>query len=113
MEIQDNQNKPMNTSGCQYSISSGDNWQCQNQTSYNCTHCPSSFCSKHGIKHQQDLKAEIHRLLAETEVSYDDLTKKRFCFTRNFLRWIYFMEAGGSFVLTNKLYIRLLHCLTL
>lgn len=112
MGTQDNQSIAINTNRCEYFISSANNMQCQNPTSYNYSHCPSSFSLKHGLQHQQDLQAAMHRLLAEAEVSYDDLIKRRFCFTRKFLRSMHFMKAGGSFVLINKLYIRLLHCLS-
>jgi hypothetical protein len=98
MEMQDNQNNSMNTNRCEYSISSADSWQCQYPASYDCPHCPSSFCLKHGLQHQQDLQAAIRRILAEAEVSYNDLTKRRFCFSREILRSMYFMRAGGSFV---------------
>jgi len=72
METQDNQSIAINTNRCEYFISSANNIQCQNSTSYNCSHCLSSFCLKHGLQHQQDLQAAIHRLLTEAEVSYDD-----------------------------------------
>ncbi len=98
----------MNTNRCEYLSSTADSWQCQNSARYKCSHCPSSFCLKHGSKHQKDLREEISRLLVEAKVSHEHVTRERFYFipkSLKLIKLIYFMKTGRSFVIRNELYI--------
>jgi transposase-like protein len=64
------QNIGMDINRCTYSISSKSACQCQDVANYKCSHCSFSFCLQHGLQHQQELKQEIHYLLAEAQVRF-------------------------------------------
>ena len=65
----ENQNKEMNVKRCAYGLTMSDNYQCRNPARYQCSHCPLSFCLKHGSQHQQNVKDELNHLLNEAKVS--------------------------------------------
>ncbi len=69
-QTQENHKKVMNLNRCGYKNPSTGDCPCRNGASYNCTHCPSSFCLTHGIEHQRQLKEEIKHLLCEAQVCH-------------------------------------------
>ncbi len=63
------QHSSLNTTSCQYLHPFANVHQCQELSTYTCSHCSSWFCLQHGVQHQQDLKEKIRHLLTETKVS--------------------------------------------
>ncbi|CAF1018177.1 unnamed protein product [Adineta steineri] len=63
----DNEHSEMNMKKCQYQIPTNDDQKCHMPSTYQCSHCSSVFCLKHGAKHQEDVKEEINYLLDETQ----------------------------------------------
>ncbi|CAF4532901.1 unnamed protein product, partial [Rotaria sp. Silwood2] len=59
----ENQNKETNMKICAYRFPMADASQCRTTARYQCSHCPSSFCLKHGSQHQQDVKEDLNHLL--------------------------------------------------
>ncbi|CAF1038299.1 unnamed protein product [Adineta steineri] len=66
----DKEHSEMIMKKCQYQIAMNDDQKCHMPSTYQCSHCSSVFCLKHGAKHQEDLKEEINYLLDETQASY-------------------------------------------
>jgi hypothetical protein len=77
MQANDEENIVMHMNRCEYSISSENDCQCRNAANYKCAHCPFSFCLQHGLQHQQNLKEEIHSLLAKAEVHCCHMMEKK------------------------------------
>lgn len=63
-----NQNNIFKASICHYKHPSSSVSHCQNQGTYQCSHCEIWFCLQHGLKHQEDLKEEIRILLTKAQV---------------------------------------------
>ncbi|CAM4805309.1 unnamed protein product [Rotaria magnacalcarata] len=59
---------------CEYRFLPENGDRCYNRATYQCTHCSSTFCLKHGSKHQQTVKEELRCLLEEAKQLYAKLS---------------------------------------
>ena len=66
----------INKNQCEYIIPLTEHCKCSSLASYKCTHCPLSFCLRHGLQHRRELQEEIHCLLAEAQVNYNFVTNE-------------------------------------
>ncbi|CAM4784213.1 unnamed protein product [Rotaria magnacalcarata] len=59
---------------CEYRFLPENGDRCYNRATYQCTHCSSTFCLKHGSQHQQTVKEELQCLLEEAKQLYAKLS---------------------------------------
>ena len=105
----DNQKKAMKMHKCEYLIRSNDSWQCQNRASYECNHCLSWFCLKHGQQHQQVVKEEIKHRLNEVKVSHVHIKSVGSRKSRNF--WNIYSHKGMYSLIRSKDYFIPNYCI--
>ncbi|CAF4175755.1 unnamed protein product [Rotaria socialis] len=68
-----NNNTTIDMKTCEYRFLPENGERCCNRATYQCTHCSSTFCLKHGSKHQQTVKEELRCLLEEAKQLYEKL----------------------------------------
>jgi hypothetical protein len=69
----DNVNKESNatkSNWCQFRLPLNNAAYCRNRATYQCAHCPVSYCLQHGLQHQEDLKDDVRTLLSTAQVKF-------------------------------------------
>ncbi|CAF3871208.1 unnamed protein product [Rotaria magnacalcarata] len=69
-----NNNTTIDMKTCEYRFLPENGDRCYNRATYQCTHCSSTFCLKHGSQHQQTVKEELQCLLEEAKQLYAKLS---------------------------------------